>query len=53
MVAVVEKSKQVSVKFYRSVLFNVIIDGLASFLLPGMWYSFNYIGVSEVFKGSL
>lgn len=47
MVAVAEKTKGISVKFYRSVLFNVIIDGLVSFLLPGLWYSLNYIGVGS------
>ncbi|TIB98996.1 MFS general substrate transporter [Wallemia mellicola] len=46
MVAVAEKTKDISVKFYRSVLFNVIIDGLVSFLLPGLWYSLNYIGAA-------
>ena len=48
MVAVAEKTKDISVKFYRSVLFNVIIDGLVSFLLPGLWYSLNYIGVGMI-----
>ena len=33
------------IKVYRSVIYNVVIDGLVSFLLPGIWYSLNYIGV--------